>query len=171
MNWSSDQVTPTPCICSLNNCFVNFSQTRINPKLPYHVPPRWFRYESETNQQPIRFNMDEEFVHPVLPHNQILCLHHFNLSSMCFKSLQSLPNWIQLHMSGTSAICSLFQWINSKNTSFYCSLLLGNFQLELLTVERAIKIYVECHLVPLWEFPPKKPQTCHKLFWNFRAWG
>ena len=57
-----------------------------------------------------------------------LCLHHFNLRSLYF---QSLPNWIQLHTSGSSAICTPFQWIN--NNTFFCySLLLGQFQLELI---------------------------------------
>ena len=64
-------------------------------------------------------------------HNHILCLNHFNVRSFCFQSLQSLPNWIQLHMSGTSAICTLLQRINNKNTFFCYSLLLGQFQLKL----------------------------------------
>ena len=42
-------------------------------------------------------------------YNKILCLHHFNLRSLYFQSLQSMPDWIQLHTSRTSAICSQFQ--------------------------------------------------------------
>ena len=53
----------------------------------------------------------------------------FNLRTLYFQSLQSLPNWIQLHRSRTSAICTPFQWINNKN--FFYSLLLGRFQLNL----------------------------------------
>ena len=68
---------------------------------------------------------------PIIPHNQILCLHHFNLRSLYFQSLQSLPNWIPLHTSGISRICTRFQLINNKNTFFCYSLLLGQFQLKL----------------------------------------
>ena len=48
----------------------------------------------------------------------------FNLYNLC-------QNWIQLHTSGTSAICTPFQWINNKNTFLCYSLLLGQFQLKL----------------------------------------
>ena len=53
------------------------------------------------NQQPIRLNLYVKFCWPVLPHSQILCLHHFNLRSSYFQSLQSLTNLIQLHASET----------------------------------------------------------------------
>ena len=46
-----------------------------------------------------QINFDVEFCPPVLPYNQILCLHHFNLRSLYLQSLQSLLNWIQLHTS------------------------------------------------------------------------
>ena len=69
-----------------------------------------------TNQQPIRFNLDVEFCRLILPHYQILCLHHFNLRSLYLQSSQSLPNSIQLQTSVTSPMCTLFQWINNKNT-------------------------------------------------------
>ena len=49
------------------------------------------------------------FAGPVLPHSQILFLHHFNLRSLYLRFLQSLPNWIQLRTLGTSAICTPFQ--------------------------------------------------------------
>ena len=49
------------------------------------------------------------FAGPVLPHNQILCLHHFNLRHLYFRSLQSLPNWVQLHTSENSTVCTSFQ--------------------------------------------------------------
>ena len=78
-----------------------------------------------------QINLDDEFCRPVLPHNQILCLHHFNLRSLYIQFLQSLPNWIQLHTSGTSAICTPFQWIKNKNTFSCYSLQLGQFQLKL----------------------------------------
>ena len=71
------------------------------------------------------------FVSPVLPCSQILCLHHFNLRSLYLQSLRSLPNWIQLHTSRTSAIYTPFQWTDNKSTFFCYSLLLGQFQLKL----------------------------------------
>ena len=37
-----------------------------------------------------QINLDDEFCRPVLPHNQILCLHHFYLKSLYFQSLQSI---------------------------------------------------------------------------------
>ena len=77
--------------------------------------------------QPIRFNFDVEFCRPNLPQNQILCLHHFNLLSLYFQSLQSLPNWIQLHTS-------LFQWTNNTILSvtafYYASSSSNNVTLE-----------------------------------------
>ena len=93
-------------------------------------PPPW-AWRSTEKAGPDRVNLDDEFCRPVLPHNQILCLHHFNLRSLCSRCLQSLSNWIQLHTSGTSAICTPFQKINNKNTFFCYSLLLGQFQLKL----------------------------------------
>ena len=51
----------------------------------------------------------------VLPHSQILSLHHFNLRFLHFQSLQSVPNWIQLATSETSPLCTSFQWTNNKN--------------------------------------------------------
>ena len=72
------------------------------------VPPGDFVLKLN-NKQPLRFNLNDEFCRPVLPHNQILCLHDFNLRSLYFQVLQSLPNWIQLQVSGTSAIRTPFQ--------------------------------------------------------------
>ena len=45
------------------------------------------------------FNQNVKFCRPNLPHNQILCLHHFNLRSLYFQSLQSLTNFMQFHAS------------------------------------------------------------------------
>ena len=53
------------------------------------------------------------------------------MRSLYSQSLQSLPNWIQLYTSGTSAICTPVQLISNKNTFFCYSLLLGQFQLKL----------------------------------------
>ena len=50
----------------------------------------------------------------ILPHSQILSLHHFNLRFLHFQSLQSVPNWIQLATSKTSPLCTSFQWTNNK---------------------------------------------------------
>ena len=55
----------------------------------------------------------------------------FNLRSLYSQSLQFLPNWIQLHTSGTSAKCTPFQWIKNKNTFFCYSLPIRQFQLKL----------------------------------------
>ena len=44
------------------------------------------------------YQFDVEFCRPVLPRNQILCLHHFSLRSLYFQSLQSLTKLIQLYM-------------------------------------------------------------------------
>ena len=66
--------------------------------------------------QPTRFNFDVKLCRPILPHNQILCLHAFlNLRSLYFQSLQSLPNWTQLHTLETSPVCTSFQWVNNKH--------------------------------------------------------
>ena len=48
---------------------------------------RWFRYESETNNSQSDLTHMSNFAGPILPHNQILCLHHFNLRSLYFQSL------------------------------------------------------------------------------------
>ena len=123
-------------------------------------------YESETNQQPISFNLAEEFCRPVLPHNQILCLHHFNLRSLYFQSLQSLPNRIQL------------QYV--RNLSNMQSILMNKQWKHFLLLQPSIrpvpahvifpwkgppKLCIKCHLVPLWAFPPKSPGTDT---WPFR---
>ena len=91
----------------------------------------WMTSSAGPSYLAIRSNLDDEFCQPVLHRNQILCLHHFNLRSLYFQSLQSLPNWIQLHTSRTSATCTPLQWINNKNTFFCHSLLIGQFQLKL----------------------------------------
>ena len=70
------------------------------------------------------------FAGPSHSQSDPLCTSHFNLTLLYFQSLQSLANWIQLNMSGTSAICTPFQWINNKNTFFCYSLLSGQFQLS-----------------------------------------
>ena len=85
-------------------------------------------FELNFFQPEFPFNLDDEFCRPVLPHNQILCLHHFNMRFLYFQFLQSLPNWSELHTSGTSAIRTPFQ-LKNKNT--YSGLLLGQFQLKL----------------------------------------
>ena len=91
----------------------------------------WFPGNQLEANQPITFNLDDGVYRPVLPHNQILCLHNFNLRSFNFQSLQSLPSWIQLRMLGTLAICIPFQWINNGNNFFCSSLLLGQLQIKL----------------------------------------
>ena len=50
-----------------------------------------------TNVKQISSHFNVAFCRPALPHNQILCLHDFNLRSLYFQSLQPLLNWIQLH--------------------------------------------------------------------------
>ena len=74
-----------------------------------------------------------------LPHSQILCLHHFNLRSFYFKFLQFLPNWIQLHTSGTSAICTPFQRINNKKLSSLTAFYWASSSSSYFTVEKAAK--------------------------------
>ena len=105
---------------------------------------RWFRYESETNQQPIRFNFDVEFCRPVLPYNQILWLHHLKLISLYFQSLQSLPNLILLHTWGISPKCALH--FNEQITRIHILLLQPSIRpvpaevtSKYFTVERAAK--------------------------------
>ena len=39
---------------------------------------------SYTNVANLEFNFDVEFCRPILPHNQILCLDHFNLIFLAF---------------------------------------------------------------------------------------
>ena len=82
----------------------------------YHPLSRWFHDECETNQQSIKFNFNVEFCWSVLSHShEILLLHHFNLRSLYFQSLQSLPNWIQLPTLETSPMCTSFQRTNKTN--------------------------------------------------------
>ena len=102
----------------------------------YHIPvifSRWFCYESEMNWQPITINFDVEFCRPILPHNQILCLHLFNLRFLDFQSLQPLPNWIQLHTSETWPLIMHLIRMNEKreHTLFCYSLPSAQFQLML----------------------------------------
>ena len=84
--------------------FPNFSIT-ITP----------FPGDFQTNQPSIKFNFFVEFCWPVLSHSQILLLHHFNLRSLHFQSLQSLPNWIKLPTLERSPECSSFQRSNKGN--------------------------------------------------------
>ena len=73
-----------------------------------------------------------------------------------FSLLQSLPNWIQLHMWGTSAICTLFQWTNNRNTFFLLQLSIRQVPAQVILLwKRPPKLCIECHFVPLWWFPPK----------------
>ena len=86
---------------------IHFMRNRCFPKsvLLEDTGKKHFLYHSH----PIRFSFDVEFCQPILPNNQIFSLHHFNLRSLYFQSLQSLPNWIQLHTSETSPACTSFQ--------------------------------------------------------------
>ena len=43
-----------------------------------------FRFQIITASCERSLNLDEQFCRPVLPHNQIRCLHHFNLRSCNF---------------------------------------------------------------------------------------
>ena len=62
----------------------NFQSTRIQCILS-----RWFRYESETNRQPIKFNFDVDFCRPVLPRNQSsTCI--IRIWDLCILNLYSL---------------------------------------------------------------------------------
>ena len=86
--------------------FPNFSIT-INP----------FRsdFVMNVNQLNIQSDLTSMSSWLILPHSQILSLHHFNLRSLHFQSLQFVPNWIQLPESETSPVCTSFQWTNNKN--------------------------------------------------------
>ena len=65
----------------------------------YKMPGDFVTKVKQTNfKQSISFNFDVKFCRSVLPHNQIVCLHNFNLRSLYFQSSKSLPNSFQLHM-------------------------------------------------------------------------
>ena len=87
------------------------------------------------------------FAGPVLPCNQILYLHHFNLKSLYLQPPQSVPNWIQFHMLETSpAVSTPFQSIGNKDTFFCYSLLSGQFQLKLFYCGDVTLYPCECSL-------------------------
>ena len=83
---------------------INLCGNSLAPELKNNYHLLLFNYPGDFDTK-----VNEKFCCPVLRHNQILCLHHFNLRSLYFESLQSLPKWIQLHKSETSAICTPFQ--------------------------------------------------------------
>ena len=94
----------------------------------------------------VGFSMSN-FVGPVLPRNQILYLHHFNLKSLYLQPPQSLPNWIQFHVLETSpAVSTPFQSIGNKYTFFCYSLLSGQFQLKLFYCGNVTLCPCECSL-------------------------
>ena len=68
-----------------------------------------------TNVKQINSQLDSSFSWPFLSYSQILLLHHFNLRSLHFQSLQSLPNWIQLPTLEISPVCTSFQTTNETN--------------------------------------------------------
>ena len=55
------------------------------------LPADLIMKEQQINSQSV-FDFDVEFCRPFLPHNQIICLHHFNSRSLYFQYLQSLPS-------------------------------------------------------------------------------
>ena len=57
------------------------------------------------------------FAGTVLPHNQILCLHHFNSRSLYFQCLQCLPNLILLDTWETHQ-CALHFNVEITRTNF-----------------------------------------------------
>ena len=167
-------MTPTKVTKIPNYLLHNDSQSRLplfNAILVFHMNPDCLLLAAcpnhnkqmrqvislrKLNESTANQILDDEFCRPFLPHNQIFCLHYFNLRSLHFQSWQSLPDWIQLHTSGTSAICTPYQWITNKNTFLCYSLLLGQFQLKLFHCGKGPpKLCIECHPVPLWTFPPK----------------
>ena len=110
---------------------------------------RWFCYESETNEQPIRFNFDVELCRPILPQNQILCpglcLHLLTWDPCIFHLYNVYQTWscYILYNFTNVYFISINKW--QEPTSFSYSLLLGQSQLKLqvkyFTVERAAKNY------------------------------
>ena len=127
----SEHFTLNKCLVLFSEMFSTFDQgltshpkyfdagrvITLSVRFDFLTYSRWFRYERDTNlKQSTRLNFDVGLCRPILPYNQILCVHDFNLRSLYFQSLQSLPNWIQLHTSETSSVCTSFQWINNNNT-------------------------------------------------------
>ena len=86
----------------------NYSSTPFNFLVFCRPTARWFPYESERNKQPIKFNLDDKFCRPVLPHSQILCPIHFNLGSLYF-SIFAISARVDPITSRISAIQPPFQ--------------------------------------------------------------
>ena len=142
-----------------------YIQSNFLASICHPQPARWFRYECETSQQPIRFNFDVEFCRPILPHSQILSLHHFNLRYLHFQYLQSLSNWIQLPSSETSPVFTLFQWTNNENTlTSVTALYQASSSSSYFSVERAAKTLHRMSPCTPVSVPAKITRMC-MMFW------
>ena len=88
----------------------------ITVKIPYIEPDDFVTNMKQINSQSDLTLMWSIAGPSYLTMSQVLSLHHFNLRSLHFQSLQSLPNWIQLPSSETSPVCSSFQSSSSYFT-------------------------------------------------------
>ena len=104
-----------------------------------HLGPqdsRCFRYEIETNKQPIIFNFDVEFCPSVLLHNQMVCLNQFEILVLPVFTISAKLDLITCVGNFTSVhFISMRNYALPSVTAFYKAGSSSSY----FTVERAAK--------------------------------
>ena len=121
---------------------------------------RWFRYESQTNQQPIRFTLDDKFAGP----SYLTIRSSVYIILILDPYISNLYNLWQtrcIYIRRKPRQCELH--FNEQITITHFLLLQPSVRpvpaQVILLWKGPPKLCIECHLVPLWAFPPKSPGT------------